>query len=306
MSTEITGHLPVALNIYSNSIDKSKRGFPAESKNKRTNETGLNWATGMYEWAEDADGKSIRDENGRHVKLKGAVSQFQVDNVPVSAILESLEIRGEGGRAYKVRVPELSNLYFDLREDQLMATILEAGIEKGGLLKGKYVFGVAGSQMKLILVGSQLHKNMILSTKERGKKKLTKLIPGNSYQSRTKTKLYLGRINKQYIFYDYCYNDKDDENFRLYQLSIQKSKGSWITDLGVVETHTNFDIDDVVDLTAKSLQAIIAHDEKRYEADKKSNGTWNSGHWSNHLLSLVRDAKTEYKTVMAKLGVEVL
>jgi hypothetical protein len=84
-------------------------------------------------------------------------------NDPFSIRLIGLEFRGEGGRAYKV-IDSRGRL-FDLREDQLLATIVAGGIEKGGQLCGTFVWGTRGTQTVLVLVGSSLY-NLMLATKE--------------------------------------------------------------------------------------------------------------------------------------------
>jgi hypothetical protein len=81
-------------------------------------------------------------------------------NNPITNIrVAGLETRGNGGRAYKVVIDDL--YYFDLREDVLLEAMIECGINKGGILNGEYIWVKIRSHMKLIRVGSPLHKEMI-------------------------------------------------------------------------------------------------------------------------------------------------
>ena len=80
-----------------------------------------------------------------------------LDNVPVQSVrVINLEERGNGGRAYKVLVNE--KYYVDMREDVVLDTMINFGVDKGAILKGQYVWGKYGSNMKLLRVGSSQHK----------------------------------------------------------------------------------------------------------------------------------------------------
>ncbi|AIA64497.1 hypothetical protein [Listeria phage LMTA-57] len=72
--------------------------------------------------------------------------------------IHSLDIRGEGGRAYQVTLNHDNNTYLcDLRETQLMETIRNVGIEAGGKLTGTYSFIADGSQKVLVRIGSDAY-----------------------------------------------------------------------------------------------------------------------------------------------------
>jgi len=66
---------------------------------------------------------------------------------------DDLEERGQGGRAYKV-INKDDMTYFDVREDQIERCILHHGISKGGHLGGEWVFAMAHSQCKAVLIDS--------------------------------------------------------------------------------------------------------------------------------------------------------
>lgn len=76
-------------------------------------------------------------------------------NTPMTNLwLDTLEYRGEGGRAYKV-INKDDMTYFDLREDQLLQGILKHGISAGGKLNGEWVFAMDHSQCKCVLTDSE-------------------------------------------------------------------------------------------------------------------------------------------------------
>lgn len=154
--------------------------FVADPTRPKTVETGLHWAEG---WGE----------------RNKSITQITVDNKPFPIRILSLEKRSEGGRAYKCLIgPE--KYYVDLREDVLLDTILEAGISKGGVPNALFVWGKVGSQMKLVRVGSDLHKELIKTTEDGKKSKLTNLEIGGVYQNKKGDMLvYMG----QYWVLDY-------------------------------------------------------------------------------------------------------
>lgn len=79
-----------------------------------------------------------------------------IENDPYPMLtLVGLEIRGEGGRAYKVVTPD--GYLVDLREDVLLECMFRNGVTKGRkgeppTLKGPFQWVVNGTQMKLALV----------------------------------------------------------------------------------------------------------------------------------------------------------
>lgn len=160
--------------------------FCSDASNVKTLETGRSWA-GAEHW----------DGNKR---VKGVVKEITKKNDPIKGIkIVGLEIRSEGGRAYKVVTPD--NYYFDVREDILMDTMIEAGISKGGILNGEYIWAKVGSAMKLVRVGSLLHKALIVATEDRSLKKLKhgELKFGH---------IYKGKGAKSYVFLGYVDTEK--------------------------------------------------------------------------------------------------
>ena len=155
--------------------------FPCDKGNKKLNESGKRWAT-------------------RH---NSNVKEFEFKNTGIKNLrIVGLEVRGNGGRAYKV-VDE-NGFYFDLREDALMEGMINAGIEKGGYLKGEYVWGKIGSQTKIIRKDSVLYNNLV----ENNTIKDLKIIPkkdfkiGGIYYGKNKARyLYLGLVDYLSIVY---------------------------------------------------------------------------------------------------------
>lgn len=124
------------------------------------------------------------------------------DNAPISGVqICDLVFRGNGGRAYKALLH--GKYYVDLREDVLMDTIISCGIEKSGILLGKYVWAKLGTQMRLIREGSYIHS--VLSTLKPASE--TKFIPdakikaGHIYKTR-KSEFYVYFGKFQYFEYD--------------------------------------------------------------------------------------------------------
>lgn len=147
--------------------------FISDYKNKKTLETGKLWATI----------NNIEPET------------ITVENKPFKIKIITLEIREKGGRAYKVSASlgGVDNLYFDLREDVLLDTIYNCGIQSGGLLNGEFVFARVGSQMKPIRVGSLIYHKIAASTKLNSQKPCELKI-GGVYQNKYGQKyIYLGR-----------------------------------------------------------------------------------------------------------------
>jgi hypothetical protein len=95
-----------------------------------------------------------------------------LDNNPIDNIkILSLDVRKNGGRAYKVLIDD--KYYVDFREDALLDSIFEAGINSGGKLNGQYIWAHQSSQFKLIKYNSQTY-NQIIKSEELKKLKVIK------------------------------------------------------------------------------------------------------------------------------------
>lgn len=156
----ISGNIPEKITILTRKPEKVEGvevipAFISDATNAKTLETGRTWAKGWYHKSDVTGPEVVGREN------KGAAGYRILD----------LEVRSEGGRAYKVVSPE--GFYVDLREDVLLDTIQEVGISPGGVLNGTYLFATVGSQMKLIREGSSLHTELIGATTRRNNKKIS-------------------------------------------------------------------------------------------------------------------------------------
>jgi hypothetical protein len=165
--------------------------FVSDADNPKTCATGEEWAKKNGIWNQS---KQKYDVFGYNVE--------EVDNKPITdVIVTSLEHRGNGGRAYKVIVN--GKYYVDLREDILLDTILNAGIEIGGKLKGEYIWAKIGSAMKLIRTNSALHEEMLKSTEMNSLNKIKNLQVGRIYESKTQRLIYLGKVNStEVVFFE--------------------------------------------------------------------------------------------------------
>lgn len=167
--------------------------FPVDAANKKTLETALNWSKRRNGFNEAS--KKAYDYTAA---LKTPL-QITTPNTPKSGYrLVAVDIRNEGGRAWKVITPAPDYFLFDIREEYLLSALLNAGCDKGGYLKGEYVWARVGSQMKLVLVGSELYYKILQADNKTNTKEipLKDLVPGGVYEMKTgNAKMFLGRVN---------------------------------------------------------------------------------------------------------------
>lgn len=207
--------------------------FPSDASNAKTIKTGISWAsTESYyggskkvEVSEEEaakstdrygifydDGKWWKWEHERLTKAKRHIpKQEEVPNEPFTgARILSLEHRSQGGRAYKVYV---QGRVFDLREDVLLDIMLNSKIDNG-LIACSLIWGKFGSQMKLIRVGSELHKQLEDSMQLSSEMKVpSELVYGGVYANKKDTFIYLGQ--HKYV----SYIAKEDEKHNRYSYS---------------------------------------------------------------------------------------
>lgn len=146
--------------------------------NKKTVQSAIDWARGRY----NPDGD--------------APVTMTVANAPLQHVqIVNLEVRGEGGRAYKITV---DGVYVDLREDVFLDALLAKGVEVGGRLPGPFIWARIGSQMKLIRVGSPLY-DRVVAAHEHGLKKnvsTNEIEIGGVYKNRVgEVFVYLGQCS---------------------------------------------------------------------------------------------------------------
>lgn len=157
--------------------------FPIDSKDEKGKSRAIAWATSGWDVT-----------TRQHVTKKHSIKE--VNNTPITNVkVLSLEQRGQGGRAYKALI---DNFYVDLREDVLVDTLLQSGVEVGGILKGEYIWAKMGSQMKLVRIGSELHRLIVEFDSKKDIKPVGKkdLEIGGIYQDRKKNRaIFIGYVN---------------------------------------------------------------------------------------------------------------
>ena len=185
-------------------VTRGHEAFAVDAENTKTHKTAETWAEGYrYYHREDKPEKTwFIDE---------------YDNEPIEGlVLIGLEHRGNGGRAYKVKVKD--KYVFDLREDVLLDILLNDQVTMG-LIPGKFIFAKVGAEMKLIRVGSLLHSKMIEATDYWKEDVISKFEIGGVYQNKTTTMIYLGKVH-----------------FDVYHTEWQKTAHGWRNTL--TEDHT--------------------------------------------------------------------
>jgi len=110
--------------------------------------------------------------------------------------LINIEKRSEGGCAYKV--VDMEGRLYDLREDVFLESLYaleidgwvgakqSAALPRGVYLTGEFVWAVNGSQMRMVRVGSNLHKELQEAGERRKLVALKRkdLVPGTIYRMR--------------------------------------------------------------------------------------------------------------------------
>lgn len=120
--------------------------FPYNPESKTSPETAARWAENRR-WGD---------------KTPFVPDIVETNNEPFSVTITDLEHRSEGGRSYKVVDEQMRQ--FDLREDQVLEVMKLVGIGPGGKVPGTFVWGITGSQVKMVLVGGELHCEMVKNT----------------------------------------------------------------------------------------------------------------------------------------------
>jgi hypothetical protein len=117
------------------------------------------------------------------------------DNKPFKVCIVDLDVRSEGGRAYKV-IDEAGRM-FDLREDQFVEVLIHGGVEKGGQINGEFVWGQQFSSVRLVYVGGEQYNEMVKGLEERKNKKPKVKTKKTGI---TKSQLELGGVYTRKVF----------------------------------------------------------------------------------------------------------
>jgi len=163
--------------------------FIVDASKTNTMKTAETWAT--------------RRTHYSNAKKAIGLTKDEKDNKPIKNLrLIRLDIRSEGGRAYKVVID--GKYYADLREDVLVDVLLREKVDNG-ILSGEYIWARHGTQMKLVRVGSDLHSALIASTNrdKLGKISNDKFEVGGVYATkRGDTAVFLGYVSTTRIYFD--------------------------------------------------------------------------------------------------------
>lgn len=135
------------------------------ASNEKTKETGLSWACGYGN--------------------KRGVTTIEVENIPFAQLrIVSYEKRNEGGGAFKAIVQ--GKYYVDLRTDTLLDILVNHAVESGEVKGASFIWARVGSNMKVVRVGSSLHRDLIAATELDAVKppKASDLKVGDVYESK--------------------------------------------------------------------------------------------------------------------------
>ena len=177
-----------ATNIIDEEIEV-RDTFPYNPDSKTSPETARMWGT-RQRWGSD------------EVQHPDIIVR---DNDPFGITITDLHVRSEGGRAYKVIDSEMRR--FDLREDQVLEVMKLVGIQPKGAVPAKFVWGILGSQIRLVLVGGELHTSMVEGANDKKEFELAQksgltptegsLKAGHVYRKKDKSlHLFLGRVKR--------------------------------------------------------------------------------------------------------------
>lgn len=146
--------------------------YVVDSTNSNTLKTALTWANNCC--IDKRDIKQIQKENRDF-------NNIQIVN---------LERRFKNTKVWKVII---DGYYFDLRDDVLLDALQHSGANNN-ILNDNFIWAMIGSQMKIIRVGSWLHKYAIYYQANKKKKPLKDLDIGG---------IYLNKKLQKFLILDY-------------------------------------------------------------------------------------------------------
>ncbi len=148
-------------------------------------------------WVTDADGNQNTLKRAITWAQRGGGGHkvIEIDNEPFKdPTLVGIETRGEGAQVYKVVTPQ--GWLVDMRDDVFESVLLRKGLPRHMGIPGKFVWAMNVTQMRLVEVGSRLHKEIVghQAAKAAPKSKKVKLVVGGVYGNSNSTNVYLGRV----------------------------------------------------------------------------------------------------------------
>lgn len=226
--------------------------FPVDPTRENTVESARKWAQGY--------GYNSKDEVHKEVEMP---------NEPIYEVqIVDLEIRGEGGRAYKAIVH--GSFLVDIREDVILEAMLEKGIRQGNFISCNFIWCRVGTQMKLVRNGSSLHKAVQKAhiLKQQKKVSTKNLVAGTIYQNIQGKCIFLGfvktadlklhYVNKRTSFFN---RDNDGSYYAIEGRSKIEKRQLWL-DLNYKEDLDNMDATDVITRVKESGYSLDMNKSK--------------------------------------------
>jgi hypothetical protein len=144
--------------------------FVSDADNKKTIETGLFW--------------SARKDQ----------TLTPIPNIPISGVKVVSVVSRQQNNCFKAMTSE--GFYVDIRDDVLLEAIKTVGVKEGGILNGEFIWARVGSDMKLVRVGSSLHKAMTEVMENKSKKLISskELVPGIYKLKNGNKAVYFGKV----------------------------------------------------------------------------------------------------------------
>lgn len=209
--------------------------FPVDPDKENTVETARKWAQGY----------SYHNPEEVH-------KEVEMPNEPIYEVqIVDLEVRSEGGRAYKAIVH--GSFLVDIREDVILEAMLEKGIRQGSFISCNFIWCRVGTQMKLVRNGSSLHKAVQKAHELKKQKKVStkELVPGTIYQNIQGEHLFLGFIKTGDLKLEYVrarshmFNRSNDGHYNVTGRSKIEKRQLWL-DIRYNDDIKNMTIDDVI------------------------------------------------------------
>ena len=174
--------------------DGIRHVFPVDSL--ANHDSAKNWATVIDRGDYDYEKRQYKREA---ITIHPDI--FEYDNKGFDNVkIVDLDYRGNGGRAYQIVIEIDGNKFkMDMREDTMMEILENVGIQAGGRLNGTYCLVKSGKETKLILEGTERHKNALKEFESRTKNskviKKSELKAGYLYKTDGGSKgVYLGEV----------------------------------------------------------------------------------------------------------------
>ena len=258
--------IPEKLRVY---VKPSQKAYPYNGNKLEASPAMVIDATGSTKGAENWLNQSLKV--GPHKEIEASN-----DLVPYLTLI-NLDLRTEGGAAWKVITPE--GWLVDLREDVFLELLFKQGIPKSGRLEGPFRWVKLGSQMRLVWTKSPIYQDVISLDKKKkeprpGKIPPKDLVVGGVYTTEKPTSMlniFLGwvRVNKakkmawMALYSDLCYiQDAYDRTWAMANLG--KCRGGNFA-LNIVVTGSHSYTKKVTQITLQKLPPYVGYQSGYYD-----------------------------------------